>query len=253
MTPEPFRLDGHVAIVTGGSRGLGSAMSLALAEAGADIACVSRTPPAPEQYRQLEALGRTLRHFPCDLSHAGERAGLVDRIVDVMGHVEILLNNAGLTARHPPEDYPLAHLQTMLGVHIEAAFDLSQQVARHMLPAGYGKIINVGSVMSHQGGFNIPAYAIAKHGLAGLTKSLCNAWAASGINVNCICPGYMVTDLSGPLMNDPVRGPQILDRIPAGRWGQPQELGGLCVFLASRASSYMHGSIIDIDGGWLAR
>ncbi|ODA28004.1 SDR family oxidoreductase [Planctopirus hydrillae] len=253
MILDLFRLDHKVALITGGSRGLGAAISLALAEAGADIVCVSRTSPTEAHIEKILSLGRRFHFLPCDLSHQVNRAGLVEKARSIAGSIDILVNNAGLTARFPPEEYPLTHLQTMLAVHIEAAFDLAQQVAPSMIQRGSGKIINVGSVMSHQGGWQIPAYAIAKHGLAGLTKSLCNSWAAQGINVNCICPGYMLTELSGSLVNDPVRGPQILSRIPAGRWAQPEELGGLCVFLGSSASNYMHGSIIDIDGGWLAR
>ena len=138
-------------------------------------------------------------------------------------------------------------------VHLHSSFDLAQQAAKTMLQRGRGKIINIGSVMSYEGGLNIPAYAAAKHALAGLTKSLANSWGKRGINVNCICPGYFETSMSHVLQDDPVRGPQILDRIPVGRWGQPDEIAGLCVFLASDASNYMHGSTVAIDGGWLSR
>jgi 2-deoxy-D-gluconate 3-dehydrogenase len=253
MVLDLFRLDGRVAVVTGAGRGLGQAMAQALAQAGATVVSVTRTARSEETRRLVENCGREFYDIACDLARPEERAGLVDRIVSQTGRLDILVNNAGVFGRHPPEDYPLADFNDLLQVHLHAAFDLSQQAAVHMFPRGRGKIINIGSVLSFEGGLNIPAYAAAKHGLAGLTKSLANSWAPRGINVNCIAPGYFDTRLSGSLKDDPVRGPQILDRIPAGRWGDPDELGGLAVFLASDASNYMHGSVIAIDGGWLAR
>ncbi|MBI1899754.1 MAG: SDR family oxidoreductase [Planctomycetia bacterium] len=170
-----------------------------------------------------------------------------------MGGIDVLVNNAGGGTRHPPEDYPEGEWRQLLEVHLFATMDLSQQAARHMLPKGRGKIINIGSVMCEEGGWNISAYAAAKHAIAGLTKSLATSWAKRGIDVNCIAPGYFTTTFSHVLKNDPVRGPQILDRIPQGRWGDPAELGGLVVFLASDACQYMNGSVVAIDGGWLAR
>lgn len=253
MILDLFRLDGRVAMVTGAGRGLGQAMAIGLAEAGADIATATRSGACPETEARVRGLGRQFWSLQADLGKPDQRAGLVERVVEAAGRVDILVNNAGITGRHLPEEYPLAHWDEMLQVHLTAAFDLSQQVSAGMLERGRGKIINVGSVMTFQGGFNIPAYAAAKHGIAGLSKSLANAWSRRGINVNCICPGYIETDLSGSLQDDPVRGPQILDRIPAGRWGTPDELAGLVVFLASDASNYVHGSVIAIDGGWLSR
>jgi 2-deoxy-D-gluconate 3-dehydrogenase len=248
-----FKLDHRVAIVTGGSRGLGQAMAYALAQAGADIVCVSRTGIAEETRRLVESCGRAFHDVACDLARPEQRSGLIDRIVGVTGRLDILVNNAGSGQRYPPEEYPLAEFDELLQVHLHAAFELSQQAAPHMISRGRGKIINIGSVLAFQGGLNVPAYAAAKHGLAGLTKALANSWSSRGINVNCIAPGYFDTQLAGSLKDDPVRGPQILDRIPAGRWGDPDELGGLVVFLASDASNYMHGSVVAIDGGWLAR
>lgn len=253
MILDLFRLDGRVAVVTGAGRGLGQAMAIALAEAGADVATVTRSGECAETAQRITDLGKRFWSFRADLGDASQRAGLIARMTEQTGPIDILVNNAGITGRHLPEVYPLDHWGQMLEVHLTAAFDLSQQVALGMLERGTGKIVNIGSVMSFQGGFNIPAYAAAKHGLAGLTKSLANAWSSRGINVNCLCPGYFETELSGPLQDDPVRGPQILVRIPAGRWAQPEELGGMVVFLASDASKYVHGSIIAIDGGWLAR
>jgi 2-deoxy-D-gluconate 3-dehydrogenase len=253
MILDLFRLDGRVALVTGGNRGLGQAMARGLAEAGADIACVSRSANDGEIRGQIEALGRRFHSLKADLARPDDRAGLVDKVVAEFGKIDILVNNAGSGSRFPPEDYPQAEWRELIEVHLFSAFDLSQQAAVHMLPRGRGKIINIGSVLSYEGGLNISAYAAAKHGIAGLTKSLAVSWSARGINVNCIAPGYFETNMSNSLKYHPVRGPQILDRIPAGRWGMPEELKGLAVFLASDASNYMHGSIVPIDGAWLAR
>jgi len=253
MILDLFKLDGRVALVTGARRGLGQAMACGLAQAGADVACVSRTGRADETRRLVEQAGRRFLDLQADLTVPEQRRGLVDCVVAEWGQIDILVNNAGAGTRHPPEEYPESEWRELLEVHLTAVFDLCQQAAVHMLRRGRGKIINIGSVMCFEGGLNIPAYAAAKHGVAGLTKSLSVAWSRRGINVNCIAPGYFETDLAGVLRNDPVRGPQILDRIPCGRWGQPEELAGIVVFLASDASNYMHGSIVSIDGGWLAR
>lgn len=253
MILDLFKLDGRVALVTGANRGLGQAMALGLAEAGADIACVTRSGADAEIRSQVEAAGRRYLTINADLAVPEQRVGLVKRVVDGLGRVDILVNNAGSGTRHPPEDYPFQEWRDLLEVHLNSAFDLSQQVAPYMLERGRGKIINIGSVMSYEGGLNIPAYAAAKHGIAGLTKSLAVAWSSKGINVNCIAPGYFETNMANTLKHHPVRGQQIMDRIPCGRWGQPDELMGLAVFLASDASNYMHGSIVPIDGGWLAR
>ncbi|MFN0055437.1 MAG: SDR family oxidoreductase [Planctomycetales bacterium] len=253
MILDLFKLTGRVALVTGGNRGLGQAIALGLAEAGADIACVSRSANDAEIRAQVEALGRQFVSFQADLAKPEDRVGLVDRVVAKLGKIDILVNNAGSGSRFPPEEYPLPEWRDLVEVHLFSAFDLSQQAALHMLPRGRGKIINIGSVMSYEGGLNISAYAAAKHGIAGLTKSLAVSWSAQGINVNCIAPGYFETNMSNSLKYHPVRGPQILDRIPAGRWGMPEELKGLAVFLASDASNYMHGSVVAIDGGWLSR
>jgi len=253
MILDLFKLDGRVALVTGATRGLGQAMARGLAQAGADVATVSRGDEADQTRALVERAGRRFLNIKADMGEPAERAGLIDRVADEMGRVDILVNNAGGGGRHAPEEYPFEDWRYLLEVHLNAAFDLSQQAAPHMFTRGRGKIINIGSVLSFEGGWQIPAYAAAKHGIAGLTKSLANSWSNRGINVNCICPGYFDTDMPKALRNDPLRGPQILDRIPCGRWGQPDELAGLVVFLASDASNYMHGSIVPIDGGWLAR
>ena len=253
MILDLFKLDGRVALVTGASRGLGQAIAYALAQAGADVACASRTGVAEETRRLVTETGRRYLGVAAELSKPDQRTGLVQRVVDQLGRIDILVNNAGSGERFPPEEYPDERWRELIEVHLTTAFDLSQQAAPFMFERGRGKIINIGSVMSFEGGVDIAAYAAAKHAIAGLTKSLAVSWAGRGINVNCIAPGYFDTDMPQALRNHPVRGSQILDRIPCGRWGQPDELGGLAVYLASDASNYMHGSVIPIDGGWLAR
>jgi len=248
-----FKLDGRVALVTGGNRGLGRAMAIGLAEAGADIACASRSANDAEVRATVEGLGRRFLSLKADLAKPEDRVGLADKVVEGLGQIDILVNNAGGGSRFPPEEYPMEEWRDMLEVHLNAGFDLSQQASKYMLPRGRGKIINIGSIMTYEAGLNIPAYAAAKHAIAGLTKSLAVSWSSRGINVNCIAPGYFETSMSGSLKHHPVRGQQILDRIPAGRWGQPEEIAGLAVYLASDASNYMHGSIVPIDGGWLSR
>lgn len=253
MILDLFKLDGRVALVTGARRGLGQAMAKGLAEAGADISCLSRTGDAQETRKLVEKAGKRFLDLKIDLSEPTQRVGLVEKVVAEFGRIDILVNNAGGGGRFPPEDYPQENFRELIEVHLTAAFDLSQQVFPYFQKQGRGKIINIGSLMSFEGGLNVPAYAAAKHAIAGLTKSLATAWSSKGINVNCIAPGYFDTDLPSILKHDPVRGPQILDRIPCGRWAQPDEIAGLCVFLASDAANYMHGSVVPIDGGWLAR
>ncbi len=253
MILDLFKLDGRAAFVTGASRGIGQALAWGLAQAGADIATVTRTGNSEETRKMVEGCGRRFVDLRADLGVPAERQGLAARVEAEFGRLDILVNNAGVTGRHAPESYPLDAWRYLLEVHLFAAFELATQASEFMFPRGRGKVINIGSVMSFEGGLNVTAYASAKHGIAGLTKSLATSWAPRGINVNCICPGYIETGMSGVLQNDPVRGPQILDRIPAGRWASPDELAGLCVFLASDASNYMHGSVIPIDGGWLSR
>ncbi len=254
MNPDSFRLDGRVALVTGGSRGLGQAYAVALAGAGADIALLDRSDPA-ETIERVAQLGRRVTWVPCDLSVSGtgELAAAVDTAVGELGRLDILVNNAGIIRRAAAAEYPATDWDDVITVNLDAVFYLCQAAGRVMLAQGCGKIINVASMLSFQGGVRVPAYAAAKHAVAGLTKALANEWAASGVNVNAIAPGYIATDNTAPLRADPVREAAIVDRIPAGRWGTPQDVTGTVVFLASDASRYVHGAIIPVDGGWLAR
>jgi 2-deoxy-D-gluconate 3-dehydrogenase len=251
---ELFRLDGKVALVTGVGRGLGQAMALGLAEAGADIAglYVSRY---EETRGQVEALGRRFLPVYCDLTTASvdRLSDVVDQVVRDLGQLDILVNNAGIIRRAPALEFAEQDWDDVIQVNLKSLFFLSQAAARVMTGQGGGKIINIASMLSFQGGILIPPYTAAKSGVAGLTRALANEWAAKKINVNAIAPGYMATDNTAPLRADPVRNPAILARIPAGAWGQPEDLKGAVVFLASEASSYMHGAVVPVDGGWLAR
>jgi 2-deoxy-D-gluconate 3-dehydrogenase len=251
-----FRLDNRIALVTGCGRGIGQAMALALAEAGADIAGLYTTRYEDTQ-QQIESLGRRFMPIQCDLERAsvGELSSVVARVTDTFGRLDILVNNAGIVRRTPAADYSEADWDAVIQINLKSAFFLAQSAGRVMLsqPEAGGKIINVASLIAFQGGILIPAYAAAKHGLAGITKSLANEWAALNVNVNAIAPGYIATDNNTTLRADPVRSRQLLERIPAGHFGEPDDLKGVTVFLASDASRYVHGAIIPIDGAWLAR
>jgi 2-deoxy-D-gluconate 3-dehydrogenase len=251
---DSFRLDGKVALVTGAGRGLGQAMALGLAEAGADIAGLYRT-NYQETQTQVEALGRRFLPLQCDLQEAtvARLNEVVDQVVGELGRLDILINNAGIIRRAPALEFGEQDWDDVIRVNLKALFFLSQAAARVMAQQGGGKIINIASMLSFQGGILIPSYTAAKSGVAGLTRAMANEWAAKGINVNAIAPGYMATDVTAPLRADPQRNQAILARIPVGRWGQPAELKGVAVFLASAASNYMHGAIVPVDGGWLAR
>jgi 2-dehydro-3-deoxy-D-gluconate 5-dehydrogenase len=250
MILDKFRLDGQVAMVTGGTRGLGKAIAIALAEAGADIALVSRT-PNPELEKQISSLGRRVSHHLADLGQREQTRGVVPAVLKAMGKVDILVNCAGIILRAPVENYPEKDWDEVMEVDLTSGFILCQAAGREMLKQGRGKIINLASMVSFQGGMNVAAYAAAKHGVAGITKSLANAWAGRGVNVNAIAPGWIETDMSALLRQDPVRKKIITDRTPAGRWGNPEDLAGAAVFLASAASDYVHGAILAVDGGWL--
>jgi 2-deoxy-D-gluconate 3-dehydrogenase len=251
---DAFRLDGKVALVTGVGRGLGQAMTLGLAEAGADIAGLYNT-NYEETQAQVEALGRRFLPVQCNLLEASvDRLNeVVAQVVEELGGLDVLVNNAGIIRRAPALEFSEQDWDDVIRVNLKAVFFLSQAAARVMVARGGGKIIHVASMLSFQGGILVSSYTAAKSGLAGLTRALANEWAGESINVNAIAPGYMATDVTAPLRADPQRNSAIVARIPAGHWGAPADLKGAVVFLSSAASDYMHGAIVPVDGGWLAR
>jgi 2-deoxy-D-gluconate 3-dehydrogenase len=250
-----FRLDGKVALVTGASRGLGKGIATALASAGADVVLhASDTPPAAVARDIEAATGRRTATLSANLvdREAGDR--LIADAIASFGQLDILVNNAGIIRREPAVDHSDETWDDVLEVNLSSVFRLSRAAGRHMLARGQGgKIINIASMLSFQGGINVPGYAAAKGGLVQLTKALANEWAAHRINVNAIAPGYMETDNTAALRADAARYRAITERIPAGTWGTPQDLAGAAIFLASRAADYVHGHVLVVDGGWLSR
>ncbi|MEJ0085594.1 MAG: 2-dehydro-3-deoxy-D-gluconate 5-dehydrogenase KduD [Pseudomonadota bacterium] len=247
-----FALTGRVAAVTGANTGLGRAIAEALAAAGADIACIGRSDPA-ETLAAVKALGRRGHWVSADLGAKPDYSAIVADIVQQLGGLHILVNNAGIIRRNNAIDFTEADWDAVLDVNLKAVFFLSQAAARHMIPGGGGKIINIASMLSFQGGIRVPSYTASKSGIAGLTRLLANEWAVSRINVNAIAPGYFATNNTAALQADVKRNAEILGRIPSGRWGDPKDLGGAAVFLASDASNYVQGIVLPVDGGWLAR
>ncbi len=254
MILDRFKLENRVALVTGAAQGLGQGMAIALSEAGCDVAGLDRRSCA-ETGAAVTALGRRFCDLVVDLrqASAADLQQVVARITSELGHLDILLNNAGIIHRAPALDYSETDWDDVLQINLRAVFFMSQAAARAMVPQKYGKIINIASMLSFQGGILVPSYTAAKSGVMGITRALANEWAKYGIMVNAIAPGYMATDNTAPLRADAARSASILDRIPAGRWGTPDDLMGIVVFLASPASDYMNGAIVPVDGGWLAR
>jgi 2-deoxy-D-gluconate 3-dehydrogenase len=251
---DAFRLDGQVALVTGASAGMGAAMAIALAEAGADVAVHGNSRSPAGTAARVEAAGRRAMSVTGDLGDRAVSGRLVGEVVSSYGRLDILVNNAGLIRRTPAAEYSDDDWDRVLEVDLTAAFRLARAAGAQMIGAGRGgRIINIASILAFQGGITVPAYAAAKGGLAQLTKALANEWASKEINVNAIAPGYIETDVTTALRADAVRNRQILDRIPAGRWGRPDDLVGAVVFLASPASRYVHGHVLAVDGGWLGR
>jgi 2-deoxy-D-gluconate 3-dehydrogenase len=250
---EKFSLKGKAALVTGSSRGLGAAIALALAEAGANVA-VHGSVHAPEASQKLVAeTGVDCIALAGDVGDAAVCTRLVEETVQHFGTIDILVNNAGIIRRSPAADHSEEDWTAIIDINLSSVFRLTQHAGRHMLAKGYGKIINIASLLTFQGGIMVPSYAAAKGGVGQLTKAFANEWASKGVNVNAIAPGYFATDNTEALQNNPERARQILERIPAGRWGNPGDLAGAAIFLASSASNYIHGHVLVVDGGWLNR
>ncbi|WP_380787845.1 2-dehydro-3-deoxy-D-gluconate 5-dehydrogenase KduD [Sphingomonas sp. R86521] len=249
---NPFDLTGKVAIVTGANTGIGQAIAVALAEAGADVACVGRT-PAEDTVAKIRALGRKAEIVSADLSTIEPVQRVVDETVAKLGGLDILINNAGIIRRADAVDFSEADWDAVIDTNLKSVFFLCQAAGRHMIANGGGKIVNIASMLTFQGGIRVPSYTASKSGIGGLTKLLANEWATKGINVNAIAPGYIATNNTAALQADESRNKSILDRIPAGKWGDASDLGGAAVFLSSAAANYVQGHILAVDGGWLAR
>ena len=249
---NPFSLEGKVALVTGANTGLGQGIAVALAEAGADIAAAGIQAPL-ETEEKVRALGRRFVSIEANLSSVEPIERVVRETLDGLGGLHVLVNNAGLIRRADAVDFTEKDWDDVMNVNIKGAFFMAQAAGRHMIANGGGKIVNIASMLSFQGGIRVPSYTASKSGIAGITRLLANEWGAKGVNINAIAPGYMATDNTAQLRADEDRNKAILDRIPAGRWGEPSDLGGTAVFLASRASDYVNGAVIPVDGGWLAR
>jgi 2-deoxy-D-gluconate 3-dehydrogenase len=254
MILDKFKLDGKTALVTGASGGLGQAMAVALAEAGADVAVhCHHDGQASETCASIERLGRKAFSVAGDMADKQTPQRIVDKVVAEFGRVDILVNNAGMIRRAPAVDFSEEDWATVLEVNLSSVFRLSQAAGKQMIAQGGGKIVNIASLLSFQGGVTVPAYTASKSGVAGLTKAFANEWAKHNINVNAIAPGYMATNNTAPLRADETRNRQILERIPAGRWGNADDLAGAVVFLSSAAADYLQGHILVVDGGWMAR
>lgn len=251
-TTNPFDLTGRVAVVTGANTGIGQAIALALAAAGADIAAVGRS-AATDTVEQVRAMGRKAEIVSADLSTIEPVGRVVDETVEKLGDLNILVNNAGIIRRADAVDFSEEDWDAVVDTNLKSVFFLCQAAGRHMIANGGGKIINIASMLTFQGGIRVPSYAASKSGIAGVTKLLANEWATKGVNVNAIAPGYIATNNTAALQADETRNKAIVDRIPAGRWGSPSDLGGAAVFLASSAADYVQGHILAVDGGWLAR
>jgi 2-deoxy-D-gluconate 3-dehydrogenase len=250
---DAFSLDGLVALVTGAGTGIGGAIARALGAAGADVACHGNQHSPADTAAEIRKLGRRAAVVTGDMRDAATAEALVDATVRELGGIDILVNNAGIIRRAPAVEFSDEDWAAVVDVNLSAVFRLCRAAGKRMIARGRGKIINVSSLLAFQGGITVPAYAASKGGVAQLTKALANEWASKGVNVNAIAPGYIHTDNTAALAADPVRNRQITERIPAGRWGEPADLGGAAVFLASRASDYVSGHVLVVDGGWMGR
>src|SRR5438034_2922021 len=253
LSSDKFRLDDRVALVTGASTGLGAAIAIALAEAGALVACHGNTRSPEETCEKIRSTVGVAYALTGDLGQPQTAKILIDETLSHFGRLDILVNNAGTIRRAPAVDYSEEDWAVVIEVNLSSVFRLSQLAGRQMIAQGKGKIINIASLLSFQGGITVPAYAASKGGVAQLTKALANEWAGKGVNVNAIAPGYMRTENTRALQEDETRNRQILERIPAGRWGEPSDLAGAAVFLCSAASDYVNGHVLVVDGGWMGR
>jgi len=248
-----FRLDGKVAAVTGATRGIGKQMAIALAEAGATIALLQRNTADVTVQKEIEAIGQKAIIVACNLEDQTQVKEAIPTVVEQLGSIDILVNNAGIQRRSPSLTFSEEDWDDVINVNLKTVWLLCQEAGKYMVPQKKGKIINMASLLSFQGGLTVPAYAAAKGGVAQLTKALANEWAKDNVNVNAIVPGYIATDMNEALISDETRNRQILERIPAGRWGTAEDFSGVVVFLASDASNYIHGHLLAVDGGWLGR
>ena len=251
---DRFRLDGKTALVTGCSRGIGEAIAIGLAEAGADVLGVSKTlEPGSRVEKAVQAAGRKFNPYACDFSDRRQLHAFIHNVKADHPAIDILINNAGTVLRKPAEEHSDEYWDHVLEVNLSAQFVLSREIGKGMLARKSGKIVFTASLLSFQGGITVPGYAAAKAGVAAVAKAMANEWAGRGVNINAIAPGYIRTDNTKALREDPVRSQAILTRIPAGRWGEPQDLVGAAVYLASPASDYVNGSVLTVDGGWMGR
>ena len=252
---DMFSLEGKLALVTGCKRGIGKAMAVALAEAGADIIGASLTleETGSEIEKEVTAIGRNFYSYQCDFSNRNATYRFISKVKNEHPTIDILVSNAGTVLRSPAAEHSDDYWNTIIEVNLNSHFILSREFGRDMIKRGSGKIIFTASMLTYSGGITVPSYAASKGGIGQLTKALANEWAVHGVNVNAIAPGYISTRNTEPLENDPIRGKTIIDRLPVGRWGVPDDLKGTTVFLASAAADYLHGTIINVDGGWMAR
>ena len=249
-----FDLTGKTALVTGCNKGIGKGMALGLANAGADIIGVSSSlAPGSEVEQEVVALGRKFASYQADMSNRESLYAFIKKVLDENSRIDILINNAGTIMRAPAAEHPDEYWDKVLAINLDAPFILAREMGKHMIQQGSGKIIFTCSLLTFQGGINVPSYAASKGALGSVVKALANEWAGKGINVNGIAPGYIATDNTEALRNDPDRSTSILSRIPAGRWGNPEDFAGPAVFLSSKAGSYVHGTILTVDGGWMGR
>jgi 2-deoxy-D-gluconate 3-dehydrogenase len=252
---DDFQLDGKIALVTGCRRGIGKAMAVGLAEAGADIVGVSREMEshASQIEQEVKAINRNFHGYSCDFSHRESLYSFINQVKTDFPVIDILVNNVGTTLRKPAAEHPDDYWDKIIEVNQNAQFILTREIGKRMIERRVGKIIFTASLLTFQGGINVPSYAASKGAIGQLTMAFANEWASKGVNVNAIAPGYIETDMNEALINDPIRSEQILTRIPAGHWGKPDDFKGIVVYLASKASDYVHGSIVLVDGGWMGR